>query len=307
MKSAQVDTVRRSRARALGMRFVRKLIWMLIVLWGITVVSFFVIHLAPGTPTDMQVSLNPLAGDTVRERLNALYGLDRPLAVQYMDWLNRLVHLDFGHSLSSDGRPVIEKIAERLPLTVGMTVATLLLMLYFSIDLGWLPLSGLTSLNFATLSDTGKILDVARHLVLPILVGVVGGVAGTSRFLRSSMLEVLRQDYILTARAKGLPEHTVIFRHALRNALLPVITLLGLSVPGLIGGSVIIETIFALPGLGQLFYTAVMARDYPLIMGNLVLGATLTLLGNLLADLGYALADPRIRAGARSGGKGGGL
>ncbi len=208
MKSAQVDTGRRSRARALGMRFVRKLIWMLIVLWGITVVSFFVIHLAPGTPTDMQVSLNPLAGDTVRERLNALYGLDRPLAVQYMDWLNRLVHLDFGHSLSSDGRPVIEKIAERLPLTVGMNVATLLLtlliavpvgvvsaarqgslldrsltvlvflgfampsfwlalllMLYFSIDLGWLPLSGLTSLNFATLSDTGKILDVARHLV----------------------------------------------------------------------------------------------------------------------------------------------
>ncbi len=136
MKSAQVDTGRRSRARALGMRFVRKLIWMLIVLWGITVVSFFVIHLAPGTPTDMQVSLNPLAGDTVRERLNALYGLDRPLAVQYMDWLNRLVHLDFGHSLSSDGRPVIEKIAERLPLTVGMNVATLLLTLLIAVPVG---------------------------------------------------------------------------------------------------------------------------------------------------------------------------
>lgn len=116
-----------------------------------------------------------------------------------------------------------------------------------------------------------------------------------SRFMRSSMLEVLRQDYIVTARAKGIPAHTVIFRHALRNALLPVITLLGLSVPGLIGGSVIIETIFALPGLGQLFYTAVMARDYPLIMGNLVLGAVLTLLGNMLADIGYGLADPRIR------------
>ena len=129
-------------------------------------------------------------------------------------------------------------------------------------------------------------LDPASYLAVDgrdALLRVVGGVAGTSRFLRSSMLEVLRQDYILTARAKGLPEHTVIFRHALRNALLPVITLLGLSVPGLIGGSVIIETIFALPGLGQLFYTAVMARDYPLIMGNLVLGATLTLLGNLLA------------------------
>lgn len=349
MVSAEVETVRSSRLRALGLRFVRKLVWMLVVLWGITVVSFFVIHLAPGTPTDMQVSLNPLAGDTVRERLNALYGLDRPLTEQYIDWLNRLVHLDFGHSLSSDGRPVMDKILERLPLTVGMNVASLLLtlliavpigvvsaarqgslldktltvlvflgfampsfwlalllMLYFSIDLGWLPLSGLTSLNFAQFGVGGKILDVARHLALPILVGVVGGVAGTSRFLRSSMLEVLRQDYILTARAKGLPERAVIFRHALRNALLPVITLLGLSVPGLIGGSVIIETIFALPGLGQLFYMAVMARDYPLIMGNLVLGAVLTLLGNLLADLGYALADPRIRTGARQSGQGGG-
>lgn len=350
MVSVYTASVRRSRAQALAVRFVRKLLWMLIVLWGITVVSFFVIHLAPGTPTDMQVSLNPLAGDTVRERLNALYGLDRPLPVQYMDWLNRLVHLDFGHSLASDGRPVIDKIVERLPLTVGMNVATLLLtlliavpigvvsaakqdsfldktltvlvflgfampsfwlalllMLHFSINLGWLPLSGLTSLNFANLSAMGKVLDVTRHLVLPILVGVVGGVAGTSRFLRSSMLEVLRQDYILTARAKGLPERAVIFHHALRNALLPVITLLGLSVPGLIGGSVIIESIFALPGLGQLFYMAVMARDYPLIMGNLVLGAALTLLGNLLADLGYALADPRIRAGARPGGTGGAL
>ncbi|MCH5276298.1 MAG: ABC transporter permease [Desulfovibrionaceae bacterium] len=350
MQSAPVDSARRSRAGALALRFVRKLAWMLIVLWGITVVSFFVIHLAPGTPTDMQVSLNPLAGDTVRERLNALYGLDRPLPVQYMDWLNRLVHLDFGHSLSSDGRPVMDKIVERLPLTVGMNVAVLLLtlliavpigvvsaarqgslldktltvlvflgfampsfwlalllMLHFSINLGWLPLSGLTSLNFTHLGALEKIMDVARHLVLPILVGVVGGVAGTSRYLRSSMLEVLRQDYILTARAKGLPERKVIFRHALRNALLPVITLLGLSVPGLIGGSVIIESIFALPGLGQLFYMAVMARDYPLIMGNLVLGAALTLLGNLLADVGYALADPRIRAGARFGGPGGGL
>ena len=175
----------------------------------------------------------------------------------------------------------------------------MLLMLYFGIDLGWLPLSGLTSLDYAQLSPLGKALDIARHLTLPILVGLVGSIAGTSRFLRSSMLEVLRQDYITTARAKGLPARLVIGRHALRNALLPVITMLGLSVPGLIGGSVIIETIFALPGLGQLFYTAVMARDYPLIMGNLVLGAVLTLLGNMLADAGYGLADPRIRTSAR--------
>jgi peptide/nickel transport system permease protein len=123
----------------------------------------------------------------------------------------------------------------------------------------------------------------------------VGSIAGMSRFMRTSMLEVLRQDYILTARAKGLSNWTILSRHALRNALLPVITILGLSVPGLIGGSVIIETVFALPGLGPLFYAAVMARDYPMIMGNLVLGAVLTLLGNLLADIGYGLADPRIR------------
>ena len=172
----------------------------------------------------------------------------------------------------------------------------LLLMLYTGLEHQWLPISGLMSLDYESLSFWGKLMDLGRHLVLPITVITVGSVAGMSRFMRSSMLEVLRQDFILTAKAKGLPARVVIFRHALRNALLPVITLLGLSVPGLIGGSVIIETIFALPGLGQLFYAAVMARDYPLIMGNLVLGAVLTLAGNMLADIGYGLADPRIRA-----------
>ena len=121
--------------------------------------------------------------------------------------------------------------------------------------------------------------------------------AGMSRYMRSNMLEVIRQDYVATARAKGLPEGTVVFRHAMRNALLPVITILGLSVPDLLGGSVIFETIFAIPGMGQLFYQGVMSRDYPLIMGILTIGAFLTLLGNLLADVGYALADPRIRQG----------
>lgn len=322
-----------------AVRLLRKLAWMLLVLWGITVVSFVVIHLAPGSPTDLQTTLNPLAGEAARQRLEALYGIDRPLYIQYFDWFSRIVRLDFGNSMSSDARPVIEKIMERAPLTVcmnaasllltlciavpigvfsawkqgsifdrGMTVLVflgfampgfwlaLLLMLTFGLEHQWLPISGLTSLDFHSLSTGGKIMDLARHLVLPVTVSTVGSVAGMSRFMRSSMLEVLRQDYILTARAKGLPAGVVIFRHALRNALLPVITLLGLSVPGLIGGSVIIETIFALPGLGQLFYTAVMARDYPLIMGNLVLGAVLTLAGNLLADIGYGLADPRIRS-----------
>lgn len=309
----------------------------MLIFIGITLISFFVMHLAPGSPTDMQTSLNPLVNEAYRAKLNALYGLDKPVYQQYFDWLVRMLQFDFGNSLSGDGRPVLDKILERLPLTVGLNVTSLLLaltialpigivsavhqgkfidkfftflvflgfampgfwlalllMLYFGIEHSFLPISGVTSLNFAELSFWGKCLDIMHHLILPVIVSTVGAIAGTSRFLRSSMLEVLRQDYILTAKAKGLTKTVIIYKHALRNALLPVITLLGLSVPGLIGGSVIIESIFALPGLGQLFYSAVMARDYPLIMGNLVFGAVLTLAGNLLADFCYKLADPRI-------------
>lgn len=321
--------------------FIKKILWILVVLWGITIVSFIVIHLAPGSPTDLQTTLNPMAGETTKQRLESLYGINRPIYVQYIDWLSRIVRFDFGTSMSADARPVIVKIFERLPLTVFMNILSLaislmiaiplgvlsawkqdslfdklmtilvflgfampgfwlalLLMLWFGLDLQWFPISGITSLDFSYFSLWGKIKDVAYHLVLPTIVMTVGSIAGISRFMRASMLEVLRQDFILTAKAKGLSTWKVIFRHALRNALLPVITLLGLSVPGLIGGSVIIESIFALPGLGQLFYTAVMARDYPLIMGNLVLGAILTLLGNFLADVCYGIADPRIRQGA---------
>jgi len=321
-------------------RLALKSLWVAGIFLGITLISFAVIHLAPGSPTDMQTTLNPLATAETRARLQKLYGLDRPLAVQYVDWLGKLVRFDFGQSLSGDHRPVWDKIRERLPLTFSMNIASLfltlciaipigllsaywqgglfdraatvlvfigfavpgfwlalLLMLLFGIHWAVLPISGLTSMDFARLSFWGKTVDLARHLALPIFIYTFGSLAGLSRFMRSSMLEVLRQDYILTARAKGLPTRTVIGKHALRNALLPVITILGLSIPGLIGGSVIIESIFALPGLGQLFYQSVMARDYPLIMGNLVLGAVLTLAGNLLADVGYAVADPRIRLG----------
>ena len=328
---------------ALAHRLALKTLWVAGIFLGITLISFAVIHLAPGSPTDMQTTLNPLATAETRARLEKLYGLDRPLPVQYLDWLGKLVRFDFGQSLSGDHRPVWDKIRERLPLTFSMNIVSLvltlmiaipigllsaykqgglfdraatvfvfvgfavpgfwlalLLMLLFGIHWGILPISGLTSMDFATFSLWGKTVDLARHLTLPIFIYTFGGLAGLSRFMRSSMLEVLRQDYILTARAKGLSTWAVIGKHALRNALLPVITILGLSIPGLIGGSVIIESIFALPGLGQLFYQSVMARDYPLIMGNLVLGAVLTLAGNLLADAGYALADPRIRLGGRS-------
>jgi peptide/nickel transport system permease protein len=171
----------------------------------------------------------------------------------------------------------------------------LLCMMVFGVQLGWLPISGLKSMEHDALGPLAKLLDYAVHLVMPVLVAALTGLAGISRYMRSSMLEVIRQDYVTTARAKGLSERDVVYRHALRNALLPVITILGLSVPGLIGGSVIFETIFAIPGMGRLFYDGVMMRDYPLVMGVLVLGATLTLVGNLLADVCYAIADPRLR------------
>jgi len=182
---------------------------------------------------------------------------------------------------------------------IGFAVPTfwlaLLLMIFFGIHLGWLPISGLRSLNYEYLSAWGQLTDLARHLILPVFISAFGGLAGLSRYMRANMLEVIRQDYILTARAKGLSERQVIYRHALRNALLPAITILGLSIPGLIGGSVIFETIFAIPGMGQLFYMSVMARDYPTVMGILLIGAMLTLVGNLIADISYAVADPRIR------------
>jgi len=318
----------------------KRLLFMVPMLLGITLISFLVIHLAPGTPVEMQTTMNPKASLEAQKRLRELYGLDKPLHVQYGDWLTRLSQLDFGRSFSPDRRPVWDKIRERIGITLGLNFLSLLIVLgvaiplgvlasvhphswfdkgttllvflgfamptfwlalllimFFGVYLDWLPISGLTSLNFARFTFWQKVQDLAAHVTLPVLVAAFGGLAGMSRYMRGNMLEVIRQDYITTARAKGLPERTVVFKHALRNALMPVITLLGLSVPGLIGGSVIFETIFAIPGMGQLFWSAVMARDYPLVMGELVIGAVLTLLGNLLADVGYALADPRIRAG----------
>jgi len=323
------------------LRFVaRRLILTIPLLVGISLISFLMIHMAPGGPISLTTDLNPRATAEARTRLEKYYGLDKPLHVQYGRWLARMATLDFGESFSPDGRPVAEKIRERIPITLtinilsmgliflvaipigiysavrqgslfdrvstvfvftGFSIPTfwlaLLLMILFGVKLGWLPISGIGSLEYQSLTVMGKIADRARHLLLPVLLAGFTGLAGMSRYMRSNMLEVIRQDYIASARAKGLPERRVIYLHAMRNAILPVITILGLSVPELLGGSVIFETIFAIPGMGQLFYQGVMARDYPLIMGILTIGAFLTLLGNLLADVGYALADPRIRQG----------
>jgi peptide/nickel transport system permease protein len=323
----------------------RRLVLALPLLIGITFVSFAVIHLAPGEPVDLQAGeMKAQSSAQARQLLREMYGLDKPLAVQYWNWLGRLARLDFGRSFAPDARPVLQKIGERLPVTlmlniaelliivalavpIGMVSATrqysafdkittifvfigfatpdfwlaLLLMILFGTELGWLPISGLRSLNWEYMSFWRQQWDFLSHLLLPILVATFGGLAGFSRYMRQSMLEVVRQDYIQSARAKGLSERVVIGKHALRNAMLPLVTILGLSLPGLIGGSVIVESIFAIPGMGQLMVQAVFERDYPVIMGNLVIVAVLTLVANLLADIAYGLVDPRIRMGGRGG------
>src|SRR5262245_54493752 len=321
----------------------RRLLLAVPLLIGITFVSFMVIHLAPGSPVELQQGdMEARSTAEAQKALIELYGLDKPLPVQYWNWLSRLARLDFGRSFAPDGRPVIHKIGERLPITLLLNLVefviilvvaipigvfsairqystfakittvfvfvgfatpdfwlALLLMILFGVQLGWLPISQLRSLNWEYLSFWHQQLDFLSHLVLPVTVATFGGLAGFSRYMRQSMLEVVRQDYIQSARAKGLAERVVIGKHALRNALLPIVTILGLSLPGLIGGSVIVETIFAIPGMGQLMVQAAFERDYPVLMGNLVVVSTLTLMANLLADLAYSMVDPRIRIGRR--------
>ncbi|MFA4918525.1 MAG: ABC transporter permease [Thermodesulfovibrionales bacterium] len=325
----------------------KRVLEMVPTLFGITLISFLILHLAPGKPTDVLSDFNPKITPEARERLEKMYNLDKPIVVQYGLWLEKIVKLDFGESFSTDRRPVLDKIWDRkqplpdrrlfitfmlnlitmviilaIAIPLGISSAThqyslydkltttfvflgfampsfwlaLLLMMFFGIHLDLLPLSGLKSMNYDSLSLCGKILDRINHLILPVFVSAFTGLAGDSRYMRSSMLEVIRQDYITVARAKGLPEKKVIYNHALKNAILPLITLIGLSVPGLIGGSVIMESIFGIPGMGQMFFMSVMTRDYPMVMSLLTIGGVLTLAGNLLADIGYMLADPRIRA-----------
>ena len=315
----------------------KRLVSLIPLLLGITLISFMVIHLAPGKPTDLLTNLNPKVSLDARQKLNTLYGLDKPLHIQYKNWFTRFVRLDFGNSFL-DEQPVLTKIRERLPITLCINITSILLILFIGIPLGiqssirqgsfidkaitvfvfigfalpsfwlalividivcirlgWLPGLGITSLDFENFSLFEKISDISKHLTLPIFIFVFGGLAGISRYMRQSMIETLNKPFILTARAKGLPQHRIVYHHALKNSLLPIITLLGLSIPGLISGSVIIESIFAIPGMGRLFFEAVMARDYPVIMGILTIGALLTMLGNLIADISYAFADPRIR------------
>ncbi|RKY34428.1 MAG: diguanylate cyclase [Candidatus Omnitrophota bacterium] len=315
----------------------KRLIMLIPLLIGISIISFMVIHLAPGSPADVQGQLSQKVSLQARQRLNQVYGLDKPLGVQYYHWFLRFLKFDFGNSFV-DGQRVSNKIAKRIPITLTINILSLfliflisipigvlsavyagsffdrimtvlvfvgfampvfwialLLMRFFGITLHWLPISGIRSLEFENYSFFCKFIDYIKHLFLPVMLSAFTGLAGISRYMRTNMLEILRADYIRTAKAKGLSLNRIYFVHALKNALLPIITILGLLLPGLIGGSVIFESIFAIPGMGKLFFDSVMARDYPVIMGLLVIGAFLTLAGNLFADMAYCVADPRIR------------
>jgi peptide/nickel transport system permease protein len=291
---------------------------------------FTIIHVAPGDPVTRFMSLETTAADL--DRMRHVMGLDRPIPVQYVKWLGNLVTGDWGRSFA-DGQPVLHKIAERVPATLELTVVSLLvalliaipvgviaatrqyslfdygatftafigisipgfwlgllLMLLFAVKLRWLPAVGRGPAGGAA-----DFLTMLKYLAMPAFVLAIESTAAFARYVRASMLEVVRQDYIRTAKAKGVADRIVIYKHALRNALLPLLTILGLALPGLVGGSAIIESLFAWPGMGRLFVQSAFNRDYTVIMGCLLLSSVLVVLGNLLADITYALVDPRIK------------
>lgn len=307
----------------------RRILQMIPLLLGISIVSFAIIHIAPGDPATLLI--NPQISQADIERLRHQLGLDRPLPVQYWLWLVGLLHGDFGRSFTT-GQPVLAMILERVPRTfeivglglliqvivavaVGTTAALrqysaydhavmvtlfgllsipnfwfgLMLILVFGVQLRWFPFLGLHSFGKSTLGDH------LMHLVLPLTILGLHASAGLTRYVRAAVLEVRHQDYIRTGRAKGLAESVVVWRHMLKNALIPLITLLGLSLPDLFGGAFIVENLFAIPGIGRLSVESVFRRDYTVVMGVNMIAATLVVLGNLIADILYAVVDPRVK------------
>jgi peptide/nickel transport system permease protein len=312
--------------------FARRVLMLIPMLIGISIVSYGIIRLAPGDPTRMLADPELLTSEQM-ESMRVQLGLDKPLPVQYLRTMQSLITGDLRSFKTRE--PVLTMIADRLPTTMVLTLLSILfgfaigilvgviqalrpysrlddvvtfislfgfavptfwlalmLMLVFSVRLDWLPASGIRPVNTSGWNPV----EMAPYLVLPTVVLGTNLLASVARYTRASMLEALAQDYIRTARAKGLRQQVVIFRHALRNSLLPVITLLGVQIPFLLGGSVAVETIFALPGIGRLALDSVVARDYPVILTINVMVAVLVLVGNLLSDVAYGLADPRVRS-----------
>lgn len=326
---------------------IRRLLLIIPTFIGISILTFALIQLAPGSPIAYKLQgvegamKADAATQDIIEQTKALYGLDKPVPVQYVLWLGRLVRLDFGNSMK-DQRPVIDKIGEALPITLQFNILSLFLIYLISIPIGvysathpgtfrdsaitlflfiiysmpafwvamllilffgggeyldWFPIHGLQSSEAENYSFIAQILDRLWHMALPLFCLTYGSLAFLSRYMRAGMLDVMRQDYIRTARAYGFSERTVVWKYAMRNSLIAIITLLGGLLPAMIGGSIIIETIFSIPGMGRLAFEAVLSRDYPLIMGNVAMASLLTLAGLLLSDMLYVLVDPRIKLG----------
>ncbi len=306
----------------------RRLAGALLVLLIMSFVIYGLIGLMPGDPIDLMIQADPDLTPADQQRLKALYGLDQPLHERYWNWLTAALRGDFGYSRMF-ARPVLEVVGPRLVNTVillglsfllalaialpaGIVAATrpqsgldnainliafagisvppfwlaILLIILFAVTLGWLPAGGM--------GGGGGFWEAARHLVLPVVALALARVGGIIRYVRSSMIEALRQDYIRTARAKGLSRRRVLVRHALRNAMIPVVTILALDMGMLFSGALITETIFGWLGMGKTIYDAIMGNDYNLALMGLLFATALTLLANLLADLTYAWLDPRI-------------
>lgn len=312
----------------------RRLLQMIPVLIGVSIVIFFILQLAPGDA--LTGKMDPKLTPERKQELRHQMGLDLPVYKQYLKWAGGVLHGDFGES--TNFKQPVGKVMNTyiwntfilsifslilsvlISIPIGVVSATkqyskfdgfftvfaligismpsfffgMILIKIFAVDLKVLPVSGMSTAG-STAVGISYGMDVARHMILPLIVLTLGSVASLMRYTRSSMLEVIRQDYIRTARAKGLKEKVVIYKHALRNGMIPVITLLGFWLPALFSGAFITESIFLWPGIGPIDIGAVSGRDYPLMMGINILFAVLTLIGNLIADVTYAVVDPRIR------------
>ncbi len=326
----------------------KRLLMVIPTLVGVSLLVFFIIHLIPGDPA--QVMLYPKGTPEEIEALRHKLGLNKPLAVQYMDWVINAVHLDLGNSVFS-GEKVVSEIFNRFPATIELTLGALLiavlvgiplgviaarkkntfldyscitfsllgvsipvfwlglmLIFIFSASLGLLPVSGRMAMGMPIQDITGFYLldailtgnkaafgDIFKHLILPSVALATVPLALIVRITRSSMLDVFTQDYMRTAKAKGLPVRRVIYKHALKNSLIPVITVIGIQVGSLLGGAILTETVFSWPGIGSLVIDAIYSRDYPVIQGVVFIIALIMIIVNLIVDIIYAYVDPRIR------------
>lgn len=321
---------------------VKRILNLIPVMIIITILLFGVLQLMPGDPVNAYLGLGSKVSPEKQQQIREELGLDKPLPVQYFNWLGRTIQGDFGNSLKYR-KPVNEVIGQfiwnsfllnlvSLALTfliaipvgiksgvkkyskfdnfwtvfsligVGMPsfFFALLLVYFIAVPSEWLPLNGMKTAIMAAMGYESKlqeIIDIGKHMILPVAVLTIISLASLIKYVRNSVIDVINQDYIRTARSKGLKEKVVIYRHAFRNALIPIVTLLGMYIPSLFGGSILLETVFVWPGIGNILYTSVMDRDIWMVMASSSFFAILMLLGNLLADISYALVDPRVKVG----------